>query len=73
MDLIGANMERRLNVLVSIEFAAKSWNTIGAKFIQSFWIKSEIIEAPQIANIRAQIIIESLASPSNKTATIWLI
>ena len=50
MDLKEANMERRLNVLKAIEFAAKSWNTIGGVFIRSFWIKIEIIEAPQIAN-----------------------
>ena len=73
MILIEANMERKLNVLEAIEFAAEIWNTIGGVFIRIFWIKSDIIEAPQIANKRSQMIIESSASPSKKTAASWMI
>ena len=54
MDLIEANMERRLTVLEAIEFAAERWNIIGGEIIRSCWIKSGIIEAPQVADLRAQ-------------------
>ena len=54
MDLIEANMERRLNVLEAIEFAAESWNGIGGEIIRSYWIKSGTIETPQVADLRAQ-------------------
>lgn len=54
MDLIEANMERKLNVLEAIEFASESWNSIGGPIIRSCWIKTEIIDAPQVADLRAQ-------------------
>ena len=49
MDLVEANVKRILNVLDAIEFAAGSWNIIGRLIIRNCWIKSDIIEAPQIA------------------------
>ena len=49
IDLIEANLESRLIVLKAIDFAAESWDSIGAAFIWSFWFKSEIIKAAQIA------------------------
>ena len=54
MDLIEENMERILNVLKAIEFAAESLKSIGGVIIRSCWIKSEIIEVSQIADMRAQ-------------------
>ena len=33
MDLIEANMERRLNVLEAIQFAFESWNSVGGEII----------------------------------------
>ena len=73
MDLVEANVKRILNVLDAIEFAAGSWNIVGRLIIRNCWIKSDIIEAPQIANKRSQMIIESSASPSKKTAASWMI
>ena len=73
MDLIDANMERRLNVPEVIEFAVESWNTISGVFIRSSGIITAIIDAPQIANRECKMIIESPALPSNKTAAIWMI
>ena len=54
MDLIEANMERRLNVLEAIQFAFESWNSVGGEIIWSCWIKSGFIEAPQAEDLRAQ-------------------
>ncbi|CAI5732649.1 unnamed protein product [Hyaloperonospora brassicae] len=42
-------MERRLNVLKAIEFAAESWNSIGGDIIRSCWDESGVIEAPQLS------------------------
>ena len=53
MDLIEANMERRLNLLEAIEFAAESWNS-GGEIIRRCWIKGGVIEASQVADLRAQ-------------------
>ena len=49
MDLNEANMERRLNFLEALEFAAGRWNSFVWMIIRSCWIKSESIEAPHIA------------------------
>ena len=73
MDLIKADVECILNVLEAIEFSAESWNSIGGVFIRFFWIENEIIEAPHIANLRAQMIIERPCSPFSKTSAVWLI
>ena len=54
MDLIEANMECRLNVLEAIEFAAESWNSIGGEIIRSCSITIGIVEAPKVADLRAQ-------------------
>ena len=54
MDLIEANMERRINVQEAFKFADESWNSIGGEIIRSFRINSEIVEAPQVADLRAQ-------------------
>ena len=49
IHLIEANVERILNVLEAIEFAAGRWNSFVWMIIRSCWIKSESIEAPHIA------------------------
>ena len=54
MDLIEENMESRLNVIEAIEFAAESWNSTGGEIIRSCWTKIGIVEAPQVADSRAQ-------------------
>lgn len=46
MDLIEARMERKLNVLEAIAFAAENWNSIGGDIIRSYWLKTELIDAP---------------------------
>ena len=42
------------NVLEAIEFAAEIWNSIAGEIIRSRWIKSGVIEAPKVADLRAQ-------------------
>ena len=47
-------MERRLDILESIGVAAEIWGSIRGVIIRICWIKSEIIEAPHVADLRAQ-------------------
>ena len=70
MDLTEANMKRRLDLLDAIELAAENQNSIDGGSIQNGWIKIQIIEAPRVSTLRAQGIIKSIATPSNKNATL---